>query len=51
MSRIYQVVDLTQTYNNLPAFGVLDIYEGVIVSIWDDQDYATQVCEDLELEA
>jgi len=50
MSRIYQVVDLSQIYNNLPAFGILDVYEGVIVSVWDDIDFAEQVCQDLELE-
>ena len=50
MSRIYRVVDLSQTYIDLPAVGILDVYEGVIVSVWDDIDFAEQVCQDLELE-
>ena len=35
-------------YDGNPAYGVEHIYEG-LVSVWDDIDFAYQVCEDLEL--
>ena len=47
-SKIYVVTDLSSMYDGNPAYGVEHIYEG-IVSVWDDIDFAYQVCEDLEL--
>jgi len=45
---IYEVKDISETYGGQPAYAVSHIYEG-IVSVWDDIDFAYQVCEDLEL--
>ena len=47
-SKIYEVIDLTNEYGGDTAYAVSSIYEGV-VSVWDDIDFAYQVCEDLEL--
>ena len=48
MTNIYEVTDISEAYGNQPAYAVSHIYEGV-VSVWDDIDFAYQVCEDLEL--
>ena len=48
MTNIYEVTDISEAYGNQPAYAVSHIYEG-IVSVWDDIDFAYQVCEDLEL--
>jgi hypothetical protein len=47
-SNIYVVTNISEAYGNQPAYAVSHIYEG-IVSVWDDKDFAYQVCEDLEL--
>lgn len=49
-SKIYEVIDLTNEYGGDTAYAVSHIYDGV-VSVWDDIDFAYQVCEDLELNA
>ena len=46
-SKIYVVTDLSAMYDGNPAYGVEHIYEG-LVSVWDDRDFAYQICEDLE---
>lgn len=48
MTNIYVVTNISETYGGQPAYAVSHIYEG-IVSVWDDIDFAYQVCEDLEL--
>jgi len=47
-SKIYKVTNISETYGGQPAYAVSHVYEG-IVSVWDDIDFAYQVCEDLEL--
>ena len=48
MTNIYVVTNISEAYGNQPAYAVSHVYEG-IVSVWDDIDFAYQVCEDLEL--
>ena len=47
---IYEVKDISETYGGQPAYAVSHVYEG-IVSVWNDIDFAYQVCEDLEYQA
>lgn len=47
-SYIYFVKDVSESYGGQPAYAATHVYEG-IVSVWDDIDFAYQVCEDLEL--
>ena len=47
-SYIYFVKDVSESYGGQPAYAATHVYEG-IVSVWDDKDFAYQVCEDLEL--
>ena len=49
-SKIYEVTDISETYGGQPAYAVSHVYEG-IVSVWNDIDFAYQVCEDLEYKA
>ena len=48
MSNIYEVTTLENYCDGAPSYAVSHVYEG-IVSIWDNIDFAYQVCEDLEL--
>ena len=48
-STIYFVEELENyTGHGETAYAVSSVYEGV-VSIWDNRDFAYQICEDLEL--
>lgn len=48
-STIYFVEELENyTGHGETAYAVSSVYEGT-VSIWDDRDFAYQICEDLEL--
>lgn len=48
-TKIYFVEELENYVGNgETAYAVSSVYEGT-VSIWDDKDFAYQICEDLEL--
>jgi len=47
-TKIYDVTTLENYCDGTPSYAVSHVYEG-IVSVWDNIDFAYQVCEDLEL--